>query len=152
MNKMNVVIYSQLSNAMKTCTQIRSADDAQALRDYMDTAYLSMAMTNYPQPSNFLRPMPAWPANYSCNPLDNVNLSTTTVFELFSAIKQSTDIFYNYQGNLDCSNINLGDGGYSDNDMSGWNVLSCADLPMVIQPNGITDMFYYAPCKHMTDC
>lgn len=81
---------------MKTCTPMKTPADATLLRSYMDTAYLYMAMTNYPQESDFLRHMPAWPANSSCIALESINLKESTVYDLFSAIKNSTDTFYNY--------------------------------------------------------
>jgi len=112
----------------------------------MDTAYSYMAMTNYPQAGDFLKSMPAWPANASCIPLEVVN-SNSTVYELFSAIKASTDVFYNYANNTSCSDLSQGDDGASDNDMSGWDILACADMVLPMKSNGITDMFYNLPCN-----
>lgn len=129
---------------MNTCEPITNSTGLTQLRTYMDTAYSYMAMTNYPQASSFLRSMPAWPANASCIPMEAVN-SNSTVFELFSAIKLSTDTFYNYDQSANCSDISQGDDGASDNDMSGWNILACSDMVLPMASNGKTDMFYNQP-------
>jgi hypothetical protein len=47
-----------------------------------------MAMLNYPYPTNFLKNIPAWPANSSCIPLDSINI-TASDSTLFSAIRKS---------------------------------------------------------------
>ncbi|KAL4426944.1 hypothetical protein ABPG74_017201 [Tetrahymena malaccensis] len=137
-------IFANITQAMNTCEPITNSTGLQQLRTYMDTAYSYMAMTNYPQASSFLRPMPAWPANASCIPMEAVN-SNSTIFELFSAIKLSTDTFYNYDQSANCSDTTQGDDGASDNDMSGWNILACSDMVLPMASNGKSDMFYSQP-------
>ncbi len=52
-------------------------------------------MTNYPYPTSFLEPLPAWPANSSCIPLQNVSASSSDI-DLFTAIRKSAETYYNY--------------------------------------------------------
>lgn len=61
-----------------------------------------MAMLNYPYPADFLKDMPAWPANYSCTALENTNINSSNEI-LFSSIKSSVDTFYDYKGTDKCN-------------------------------------------------
>jgi hypothetical protein len=40
-------------------------------------AYSYLAMLNYPYPTNFLKNLPAWPANSSCTPFSNITTKST---------------------------------------------------------------------------
>lgn len=43
------------------CFYYRNYIDADALESWLSTAYVYTAMTDYPTPSNFLSPLPAYP-------------------------------------------------------------------------------------------
>jgi pimeloyl-ACP methyl ester carboxylesterase len=58
--------WAQLSEIFNTCDQIDSAEKIQNLYEHLSNGFLYMAMTDYPYPSAFLEPMPAWPVNASC--------------------------------------------------------------------------------------
>ena len=58
--------YSALSSIMKTCSPISKAEDIDNLYLHLSNGFVYMAMTNYPYPSSFLEPMPAWPVNEAC--------------------------------------------------------------------------------------
>lgn len=96
-------------------------------------------MLNYPYPTNFLKKLPAWPANSSCQPLSTVNKMSTDK-DLFMALRKSIEYYYNYDGSSKCNDI-FGDSS-SDEDMSGWDVLACADEAMPMGMDGVKDMFY----------
>lgn len=53
--------YDALGSALKTCSPIKVASDIDNLYNHLMNGYAYMAMTNYPYPSSFLEPMPAWP-------------------------------------------------------------------------------------------
>lgn len=58
--------YGPLSTLLNTCSPITKAGDIDNLYNHLQNGYAYMAMTNYPYPSSFLQPMPAWPVNAAC--------------------------------------------------------------------------------------
>ena len=54
-----------------------------------------MAMTNYPYETDFLKKLPAWPANSSCEPFANVNLNDDDE-KIFTALRKAAMYYYNY--------------------------------------------------------
>lgn len=68
-----------------------------------------------------MKKLPAWPANYSCNALKNVTLDDSD-WNLFSAIRESIETFYNFDGKAKCNDIFGGESSSADEDMSGWEI------------------------------
>ena len=90
-----------------------------------------MAMINYPYPTSFLMPVPAYPISYACNLAYNDsawstdNVTSHNEMELWEKLKVVADVYLNYENKSDyCFD-------YSDPDASGtlaadgWNVLAC---------------------------
>ena len=70
----------------------------------METAWVYMAMTNYPYPTRFLAPLPGWPVAESCKPfaaqesrafLENEEAEFE---DLMKAARESISVYYNYSG------------------------------------------------------
>jgi len=61
-----------------------------------------------------------------------------TVF--FDYIRKAIEVYYNYEGLETCNEVQEGDSS-ADQDMSGWNILACADMVMPMGSDGIKDMF-----------
>jgi len=104
-----------------------------------------MAMTDYPYPTSFLEPMPAWPVNEAVKPYANITVDGNRVkgekvrgesinmtardIELMNALNQSTSIYFNYTGAYPCTNLSDTE-GTGDLDGYGWNILACNQLAM----------------------
>jgi lysosomal Pro-X carboxypeptidase len=101
-----------------------------------------MAMTDYSGPSNFLQPMPAYPVVMACSNITNIlNISDYT--EVFPAVINGANVYYNYSGTNTCNELNLNIGSSLGN--QGWDYLACTTLNMPIGSNGVSDMFWNAP-------
>ncbi|EGR33905.1 serine carboxypeptidase s28 family protein, putative, partial [Ichthyophthirius multifiliis] len=134
-------IFQQISQAMGLCQPLKNNTDVLNLRNYMDNAYSYMAMTNYPQETTFLKHLPPWPANFSCIFFQNIT-QQSSVFDLFSAVRNSTRTLYDFDQKNNCADISQADQTVSDDNMEGWDILSCADMVLPMFSNGKTDMFY----------
>ena len=101
-----------------------------------------MAMTDYPYETNFLKHMPAWPCNSSCQALTkgmNRDLSTIGDDELFAMITQSIKVYYDFDNKTTCNDI-YDSSSSSNSDMSGWNILACNSMAMPMEADGVHDM------------
>eukprot|EP01017_Pseudomicrothorax_dubius_P007947 TRINITY_DN12562_c0_g1_i1.p1 TRINITY_DN12562_c0_g1~~TRINITY_DN12562_c0_g1_i1.p1 ORF type:complete len:512 (+),score=128.70 TRINITY_DN12562_c0_g1_i1:125-1660(+) len=138
-------IYDNLNQWFKLCTPITNSTGIYVLEDWLMNAYTYMAMTNYPYPTDFLNPMPGWPANATCERLSQVNPQSQDQV-LFQALRESVRVFYDYNNQTTCNEIyqvyEAKRGSLSSMDeMYGWLVLACGDMALPLASNGKTDMF-----------
>lgn len=103
-------------------------------------------MTNYPYPTSFLSPMPAWPVTESCKFYDQLNLNLQsdadfdeTTKKLFAASRQNVGIYYNFTGQQPCFEIETNE--TPDLDADGWYVLACNQMAMTMAADGINDFY-----------
>ncbi|CAL5389183.1 unnamed protein product [Camellia sinensis] len=66
----------------------------ESLVDFLYGAFVSTAETDYPTPSNFLSPMPAYPVKQMCKAIDDPTARNDTYRKLYEAVT----VFYNYTG------------------------------------------------------
>lgn len=52
---------SKLSEMFHLCKPLKSIDDVSTLKGWIVSALVYLAMVDYPYPSKFLAPLPAWP-------------------------------------------------------------------------------------------
>ena len=116
--------------------ELREENDIETLINYIMAAYDSMAMTDYPNPADFLRPLPAFPIKEACKFLSNEPENDDALLtNIYSAIS----IFYNYTKAVPCTS-------FAPDEMDrGWSVQACTEMVMPICANGVTDMFEPTP-------
>lgn len=148
--------WGALGQAFNTCKPINSQADIDNLYLHVMNGYSYMAMTNYPYPTSFLTPMPAWPVNASCRYFENITSEyeetdakpvgglSNKELEAFTAMLKAVNVYFNN----DSSNPNCTD--FSDTDATGdldgfgWNVLACNQMAMPTS-NGPKSMFIPQP-------
>lgn len=152
--------WTQIDSIFNTCDSIESADDLENMYLHLSNGYLYMAMTDYPNPANFLEPMPGYPVNESVKPFadidtldeyqrknpssgsntDSDGLSDREL-SLMEALANSTNIYFNYTGQYACTNLSDTEGTGSL-DGFGWNVLACNEMFM---PTGFGEDSMFIP-------
>lgn len=97
-------------------------------------------MVDYPYPTNFLNPLPAWPISYACQQAkaaseDHAEDDYAKVYPIAAAGKT----FYNYNEWQTCFDIfGPSDSGLDD---SGWSVQACNEMVMPFASDPETSMF-----------
>ncbi|XP_062004811.1 uncharacterized protein LOC133722030 isoform X1 [Rosa rugosa] len=120
-----------LRKSFKICTNNISLDD---LQNWLEAAYLYTAMTDYPTPSNFMSPMPAYPVKQMCKAIDDPTTGNDTFAKLYGA----ATVYYNYSGTAKCFDLN----DKSDpHDLGGWDWQACTEMIMQTDGNNEESMF-----------
>lgn len=70
--------YDNITSTMNLCYPIENQTSLNNLYLHFMNGYSYMAMTNYPYPSDFLEPMPAWPVNETKYSFENVDETPPT--------------------------------------------------------------------------
>ncbi len=103
-NDPNVFRYNVLNQAFNLCRPIKNVTGMYLLGNWLDAAFTYMSMLNYPYETDFLKPLPAWPANSSCAAMANVTI-TDSDYNLFVAMKNAAEYYYNYDNSSTCNEI-----------------------------------------------
>ncbi|CAI0462616.1 unnamed protein product [Linum tenue] len=107
-------------------------EDVDSLSGWLDTAWIYTAMTDYPTPSNFLQPMPAYPVREMCRAMDDPKTGNDSFAKLFAA----ASVYYNHSGTAPAC-FGFGDDYYSEElGANGWNWQACTEMVM---PQGASD-------------
>lgn len=120
------------------CTPVNTTEDADAFFDYLNDVLANLAMQNYPYPSGFLAPLPAYPVMQFCSHLNTTMNETKLIDGFAAALSIYTDFSkkcLNYSSAFDPS---MGD--------QGWNFQACTEMVMpMCQSGNDTDMFPTKP-------
>lgn len=96
-----------LKTVFNLCHDLKSEADANALPGWIQGAYDSMAMGNYPYPSSYIMNgdsmLPAFPVRVACSHLSGTYTEPT---ELLHALSESIGVFYNNTGQAKCYDLN----------------------------------------------
>ncbi|XP_068626607.1 lysosomal Pro-X carboxypeptidase [Battus philenor] len=125
-----------LEKQWKLCDPVKDNGDIQALIDFLQSMYETLAMVNYPFASDFLLPLPAYPVRSACQYLT----PKLTGQNLLEGIGKALQMFTNFNGKSKCVDYKKGD-DYGNLDASGWDYQACTEMIMPMCTNGINDMF-----------
>ncbi|RWS14071.1 lysosomal Pro-X carboxypeptidase-like protein, partial [Dinothrombium tinctorium] len=129
---------SWLSDTFHLCKPLQTGDIKNFI-SWLVSTYENLAMVDYPNPSNFLAPLPAYPINATCSHLKNPNQAEKPLLrQLYKAIS----VFYNYTGQAKCNDIS---GDVASLGTKGWDFQSCTEMVMPVCSDGVQDMFFHRP-------
>ncbi|XP_048773111.2 lysosomal Pro-X carboxypeptidase-like isoform X2 [Ostrea edulis] len=126
---------SKLSEMFHLCKPLKTMDDLDALKGWIQSALVYLTMVDYPYPSSFLAPLPAWPVKAACRPL-STPLSGDNL--IMGAVK-AMNVYFNYTGTTPC--FDIGTEATPDLGIRGWGYQSCTEMVAPSCSNGKTDMF-----------
>ena len=117
--------YEMLTKAFNTCHNVTSAADVNALLNLAQGAYGSMAMVDYPYPTSFLAPLPAFPVNHACSSF-NFTKKNKNETEMMMEFAGTFNFFYQQDPKkcLDAFSVSF------EVDKQGWDYLSCDEMIM----------------------
>ncbi|KAL5726690.1 lysosomal Pro-Xaa carboxypeptidase [Ranunculus cassubicifolius] len=120
-----------LRNSFKICKNYISVD---YLEGWLQTAFIYTAMTDYPTPSNFLSPLPAYPIKEMCKAIDDPKTGDNIFAKLYGA----ANIYYNSTGKSTCFDL---DDDSDPHDLGGWQWQACTEMIMPTDGNNKESIF-----------
>jgi len=114
---------AELESIFNTCTPV---EEVSMLKMYIESGLGTIAMINYPYPTDFLAPVPAWPIRVMCGYMNTDLRSDETA--LLTAVKNAINVYYNGSGDLDCYDISSGGEDDGDLSYSGWYYQTCTEM------------------------
>ncbi|CAK1544360.1 unnamed protein product [Leptosia nina] len=146
----NATTSEWLHKTWKLCDPIKDGKDTDTLIQFLQSMYETLAMVNYPFPSDFLVSLPAQPVRVVCQFL-NESLTDEKLLEGIGKVLQT---FTNYDGKSSCVDYKKGS-DYGNLDASGWDYQACTEMIMPMCTTGKDDMFEPSPWNFTTyseDC
>ena len=113
-------------------------------RVWLFAGWTYMAMTDYPYPTKFLKPLPGWPVKEACKYLSDVSHFQTDR-ALLKGVFKAISVYYNYTGAVKtCFNLSESSTGPALGDVQ-WDYQVCSETVRPDCTDGKTDMFYNRP-------
>lgn len=141
----------ELVSAFRLCAPLTSDEDVRHLADYHAFAWDTLAMGNFPYPSNYLvfqqtqdptLMLPAFPVRAACENMRG-NFSERDDASVLAGLREASAVLYNASGRETCFSIP------NDPAFDGiWDYQYCTEmLPQdtYFSRNGVDDMFWPAP-------
>ncbi|KAF8044226.1 hypothetical protein BT93_A2265 [Corymbia citriodora subsp. variegata] len=120
-----------LRKSFRLCKNFKNAD---YLTGWLETAFTYVAMTDYPTPSNFLAPLPAYPVKQMCKAIDDPSKGDDDFAKLYGA----ANIYYNSSGGASCFDV-MDDSDPHGLDLWGWQ--ACTEMVMPSDGSRETSIF-----------
>ena len=138
----------KLSSIFKTCRQLQSLNEAKAFGNYLQDAWATLAMGDYPYESSYMTdtqgtgdtaPLPAFPMQVAC---------TKFTGDPLESMREAVGVFYNASGMLHCLGLDTqdaiakrktGHGRFMDQ-CGSWDYQYCGEFLMPFSSRG--DLFY----------
>ncbi|VDL69870.1 unnamed protein product [Nippostrongylus brasiliensis] len=127
-------------------SRVESGDDHQFLAAFIREVFESMAMVNYPYPTEFLAPLPGWPVKEACKFLDKIPSSHE---DSARQLYEVTNLYYNHTGSTQsfCANAARCEGAFAAlGDPMGWPWQSCTEMVMPLCGSGWPNDFFWKDC------
>ncbi|CAG2195723.1 PRCP [Mytilus edulis] len=123
-----------IGDTFKLCKPLQSIEDVGTFKAWLQETWVDLAMVDYPYPSNFLEPLPAWPIKGVCSYLSK---PLTTDVSLLQSVYQAVNMYYNYTGQASCLDINQE--ASQDLGTMGWDYQACTEMngTLMLIPNNV---------------
>ena len=135
--------FEKLKEVYNLCDPIDSSN-ATYIYDWLNSAFVYMAMTDYPYPTSFLNPMPGNPVAHAVDAIELVLVGNNSDWNQMLAMRAGAEVYYNFNNQSSCNDINPNTSA-GDLGVLGWNYLACSTLIMPSGSDGVNDMFLPAP-------
>lgn len=131
-----------LSANYKLCQPFTHPDNVTLLKGYLTDMWTNLAMMDYPYPTSFLAPLPAYPVTAACANLKRSSYDNDT--HLLTHIFKAASVYFNYTGNTTCFDLNKQDDIGADM----WYYQACSEMVMPFCNDGVSDMFQPKPWNY----
>jgi hypothetical protein len=84
-----------MAEIFNLCSVPKNSSDVQYLIDMLSDDLGTMAMVDYPYPTQFVADLPAWPVNYACDQAKTAYAGHATNQSLYG-LSAAAQTFYNY--------------------------------------------------------
>uniref|UniRef100_T1JJP3 Uncharacterized protein n=1 Tax=Strigamia maritima TaxID=126957 RepID=T1JJP3_STRMM len=135
----------EISRDFKLCSPLKNDTDFKHLLMWARNAFVSLAMMDYPYPTNFMAKLPAFPVKVACTKMADAK---TTV----EGLKDIAGMIYNGSGDSTCNDIwtqfvECADptGCGLGNDAAAWDFQACTEIILPEGTNNKTDFFPELP-------
>lgn len=105
------------------------------LRDWIKEVYATLALVNFPEPSDLVGAVPGNPVRAACEGL--VNAPAHNRSALVDAVARAVNVLFNSTGQRSCNDLLI----YERN-LTSYNFQTCNELMTATCGNGVTDMFF----------
>jgi lysosomal Pro-X carboxypeptidase len=122
--------YQTIADIFGLCTVPTSPAEIESLIGTLNGSLGTMAMVDYPYPTDFTANLPAWPVNVACaDAVSEATANADSEFMNLYAISAAGSVYYNYAADPQfCLDVTVSqDQGLDD---SGWSVQACNEMVM----------------------